>query len=326
MTTFSISAPGVSAPSVSASDNASPVAATKETVYYGYGVAADPITSGATPRIPYHDFHSDLYAAPGSRIVPLDLSAALKCSGPATSPGLLANYVKIEAGDEIETASGGTSELFYVIRGNGYTHTSGETIAYNTGDILTLPGSNAIHCAKEETVFYWVHDAPLLRYLGAERAEPRFSPAIYPAARLAEELRAIEANPASATWSRKSILLGNKNFEQTMTITHVLWAMFGVVSSGTRQLPHRHQSVALDFIVKADPGAYTLVGTELDDAGQIKDPVRVDWATGSTFVTPPGYWHEHRNESGQPAYVMPIQDAGLHTYLRTLDIQFYRED
>ncbi len=26
------------------------------------------------------------------------------------------------------------------------------------------------------------------------------------------------------------------------------------------------------------------------------------------------------------AFVMPIQDAGLHTYLRTLDIQFYQED
>jgi len=29
------------------------------------------------------------------------------------------------------------------------------------------------------------------------------------------------------------------------------------------------------------------------------------------------------NESGAPAHLIPIQDAGLHTYLRTLDIQFY---
>jgi len=43
-------------------------------------------------------------------------------------------------------------------------------------------------------------------------------------------------------------------------------------------------------------------------------------------VTPPGYWHEHVNESVFDAFVIPIQDAGLHTYLRTLDIQFYRED
>lgn len=294
-------------------------------IYYDYRIAADPVASGRTPRIPYHNFGADLYSSMGTGIIPLDLSRALKCSGPATSPGLLANYVKIEAGKQFTTDSGGTSELFFVVQGQGKTRTFGKHIAYGPGDIITLPGSQALHSAEEDTVFYWVHDAPLLRYLGAKRAESRFAPTVYPWARLIEELRRIEANPQSENWSRKAILLGNEMFEQTMTITHVLWAMVGVVPIGARQLPHRHQSVALDFIVRAKPGAYTLVGRDLDDAGQIKDAKRVDWITGSTFVTPPGYWHEHRNESDTPAYVMPIQDAGLHTYLRTLDIQFFRE-
>jgi hypothetical protein len=39
-------------------------------------------------------------------------------------------------------------------------------------------------------------------------------------------------------------------------------------------------------------------------------------------VTPSGFWHAHYNESGAPAYLLPIQDAGLQTYLRTLDIRF----
>jgi gentisate 1,2-dioxygenase len=295
-------------------------------MYYGYGVAADPITSGAIPRVPYRNFHADLYTAPGTRIIPMDLSDALGSSGPATSPGLLANYVKIAAGEQFQTSSGGTSELFYVIQGRGEIRTAGADIAYSTGDIITIPGSCAIHFADQETLYYWVHDAPLLRYLGVRPTEPRFAPTIYPAARLAAELRNIELHPESKNWSRKAILLGNKNFEQTMTITHVLWAMFGIVPAGARQLPHRHQSVALDCIVEAKPGAYTLVGTELDESGQINNAVRVNWITGSTFVTPPGYWHEHRNDSGEPSYVMPIQDAGLHTYLRTLDIQFYQEN
>ncbi|HWU39964.1 MAG TPA: hypothetical protein VN203_20120 [Candidatus Acidoferrum sp.] len=34
----------------------------------------------------------------------------------------------------------------------------------------------------------------------------------------------------------------------------------------------------------------------------------------------------HHNESGAPAHLMPIQDAGLHTYLRTLDIKFFHKD
>ena len=41
------------------------------------------------------------------------------------------------------------------------------------------------------------------------------------------------------------------------------------------------------------------------------------------FVTPPGLWHAHFNQSGAPAHLIPIQDAGLHTYLRTLDIRFF---
>jgi gentisate 1,2-dioxygenase len=92
------------------------------------------------------------------------------------------------------------------------------------------------------------------------------------------------------------------------------------------QLPHRHESVALDFISDCEPGCYTLIGSELDADGNIVDPARTDWEAGSAFVTPPGLWHAHHNESGAPAHVIPIQDAGLHTYLRTLDIQFFHPD
>ena len=43
---------------------------------------------------------------------------------------------------------------------------------------------------------------------------------------------------------------------------------------------------------------------------------------GCAFTTPPGMWHAHYNETDQPAHLIPIQDAGLQTYLRALDIQF----
>jgi len=52
------------------------------------------------------------------------------------------------------------------------------------------------------------------------------------------------------------------------------------------------------------------------------NPTRIDWETGMAFVTPPGYWHAHFNETDENAYVIPIQDAGLQTWLRTLDIRF----
>jgi gentisate 1,2-dioxygenase len=88
------------------------------------------------------------------------------------------------------------------------------------------------------------------------------------------------------------------------------------------QPPHRHQSVALDLILDCRPGCYTLLGESLDDEGKLVNPVRVDWEPGAAFVTPPGKWHSHHNESGADAHLIPIQDAGLQTYLRALDIQF----
>jgi hypothetical protein len=66
------------------------------------------------------------------------------------------------------------------------------------------------------------------------------------------------------------------------------------------------------------------LGTPWAATGAIVDPIRVDWEPGAAFVTPPGLWHSHHNESGRPARILPIQDAGLHTYLRSLDIRFTR--
>lgn len=82
--------------------------------------------------------------------------------------------------------------------------------------------------------------------------------------------------------------------------------------------------MALDLCVYAGKkgGVYTLIGPELDEEGMVRNPVRCDWISGSVFLTPPGWWHSHHNESGEPAWVLPMQDAGLYTYQRTLDIRF----
>jgi gentisate 1,2-dioxygenase len=114
----------------------------------------------------------------------------------------------------------------------------------------------------------------------------------------------------------------------TLTLTHVLWSLLNVLPAGDVQRPHRHQSIALDLAVCAPEGlVYTLMGPELDHAtGRVKDPVRIDWAPGGAFVTPPGWWHSHHHDGfpgvDPPAIVLPIQDAGLHTYMRSLDIHF----
>jgi len=296
---------------------------TRDGMYYEYSRAADPLASGTISPIPYAEFPASLHEQGPTRALPLDLSETLGFPGPASTPSLCASFVHILPGESIGLRPNASSQLYYVIRGKGRTQFDDLTIPWGAGDFLTLPaGAEAVHEADEDAALYWVHDEPMLRYLGARVESPTFRPTLYRAEEARAELARAAADPHARNRSRVSVLLANRACSKTLTVTPTLWAMFGILPVDAIQLPHRHQSVALDLILDCKPGCYTLVGQELDDQGQIVAPDRMDWKSASAFVTPPGYWHAHYNESGEPAYLLPIQDAGLQTYLRTLDIQF----
>jgi gentisate 1,2-dioxygenase len=297
---------------------------TADARYFEYTKAANPIGSGHVSRVPAERFAPELYADGPTRIVPLDLAEHLGIeSGPATSPGLMANFLRIRADESVRTEPNATSELYYVLRGRGFSVVNGRLVRWEKGDFITLPaGSRCTHHAESDAAIYWVTDEPLLRYLGATATEPRFRPTRFPRAHAVSELQRIAEQPGANEKSRVSVLLANAEEEQTLTITHVLWAMFGLLPDGQTQQAHRHQSVALDLILDCEPGCYTLLGDRLDQRGNIVNPQRVDWEPGGAFVTPPGKWHAHVNESGADAHLIPVQDAGLQTYLRSLDIRF----
>jgi gentisate 1,2-dioxygenase len=293
--------------------------------FFEYSQAADPIGDGIISAIPAMSFSADLYATGPSRVVPLDLSAELRTPYPATSPALLASFVRIEAGDELSLQPNASSQLLYCLRGRGHSVVESKIVRWKQGDFLTLPASApATHVAEEEAAaFYHVADTPLLDYLGAIAVSPRFEPTTFTAEAAQAKLAEVAAAPDADSKSRVSVLLNNARFDQTRTVTHTLWAMFGVLPGGKTQLPHRHQSVAVDLIIDCAPGCYTLLGDSVDPhTRQVVDPIRVDWEPGGAFVTPPGKWHSHHNETGVDAHLIPVQDAGLHTYLRTLDIRF----
>ncbi|MGA4539991.1 cupin [Uniformispora flossi] len=292
--------------------------------YWEYSKAANPIGAGLTTEVPAVAFPAALHSGGETRVVPLDLSEQLRIAGgPATSPALLANFVRINRGDRLAVDVNATSQLYYVMYGRGTSVVGGRVARWEKGDFVVLPAvGEVVHHADADTVMYWVHDEPLLRYLGVAPAGPRFKPTKFSRERAVAELTAIAEAPGANAKNRVSVLLNNAEQDQTLTVTHVLWAMFGLLPVGQIQRPHRHQSVALDLILDCKPGCYSLLGDRLDERGDIVDPVRVDWEPGGAFVTPPGKWHAHHNESGAPAHLIPIQDAGLQTYLRSLDIRF----
>lgn len=295
----------------------------KDVQFFEYTKAANPLGRGTISEVPYGELLSELHESGPTRVIPFDLSAKLKIEAPGTSPNLRAAFIRIEKDKQIQTKVNATSELYFVIRGKGISVRNDDSFDWSEGDFFVMPGGKEmVHEAHADAALYWITDESLLQYLGVTVTSERFSPTLYRAEECRKELAKVAADPASADRNRVSILLANKNFPQTMTVTHTLWAMFGVLPKDSVQPPHRHNSVALDLILDCPPGCYTLISRDIDKEGKLINPVRQDWKPYSAFVTPPYYWHSHHNESNSDAHLIPIQDAGLQTYMRTLDIEF----
>jgi len=297
---------------------------------YEYGSAANPVLK----PVPVLVHPPELHQSGDSRIIPFDLSVLMDIEGAAcTTPNLMASFVRVKEGESIETQATATSQAFYVIRGSGKSSTKDfGNMSWSSGDLFVLPavaGAVTHSCKSAEehgaAALYWIHDGPLLEYLGVSPSKPRFQPTLYKRQDLLAKVEEIKHSDTRSN-NRLGVLLGNAMCDQTKTLTHVLWSLLNSIPANSVQRPHKHNSVALDLCVSTKPGVYTLMGPEIDDQGHIVDPIRCDWAAGGVFVTPPGWWHSHHNESDEVAWVLPIQDAGLYTYQRTLDIRFVDDE
>lgn len=324
---------------------------------FEYCSAADP----DVPALPFAAFSSSLHASSDgpAGVFPLDLSASLfRAAGgadgvrappagcaPCTSPNLLASFVRLRGGAPPVLASArATSHLFYVLRGAGSAARAGAAgggeeppLAWAAGDLFALPACDGVALALApacaDAALYWVCDAPLLGWLGAAPAAPRFSPTLWSAAALERELARVCADPAWRRRNRAGVLLGTAATSapdaplQTLTASHTMWALYNALPARHVQRPHKHNSVALDLCVRAGPNTYTLMAACVNDHGELQPPItRADWVAGSVFVTPPGLWHSHHNDSDVDAIVLPVQDAALHTFMRTLFIEFAPPD
>lgn len=287
-------------------------------------------TSAANPhmaQVPVRGHDASLHESGPTRVIPFDLSRHMDIDYTASSPNLLASFIRICDNESLNTSATATSQAFYVIRGSGRTTGEHGEIEWSEGDLFVIPAAEKeiLHSATSDSALYWVHDQPLLTYLGVKPVVKKFNTTLFKKNRLLAEVERIKHQPGAEHRNRMGILLGNKVTEDgTKTLTHTLWSLLNMLPAGDHQRPHRHNSVALDLCVSAPPGenVYTLMGPELDEEGWVKNPVKCVWKTGSVFSTPPGWWHSHHNETGEPAWVLPMQDAGLYTHQRTLDIQF----
>jgi gentisate 1,2-dioxygenase len=83
----------------------------------------------------------------------------------------------VRAGERVLISPNATSQLYYVLRGRGFAAVNGRLVRWEKRDFLTLPaGRHSSFNADSDAALYWVHDEPLLRYLGADASQPRYRP------------------------------------------------------------------------------------------------------------------------------------------------------
>ena len=260
----------------------------------------------------------------------IDFSDIYKVNYKSTSPNLLASFIKIKPNNSLDVCDesdcsfiNATSHLFFVIKGNCEMQLDNEEYKLNTGDILVTPLFNKLiinNPYDEDLQIYYINDSPIVNYLGCRSIKKIFKTALYTKDFLTSNLFSL-SDPNN---NRKGILLSNKDTEKigTNTISPVLWALYNELPPNTIQRPHKHNSVALDLCISCSDSdnIYSLIGDELDENGNIVNPIKVNWKQGEMFITPPTLWHSHNNTGNTFAYILPIQDAGLLLYQRILGI------
>ena len=289
--------------------------------FYEYSSAANPKLS----QVPIRSYDSNDLEYKMTHIYDLNLQNDLNVNYKATTPNLLVSFIKIIANDEMNLNQICSSQLFYFLNGKGKCNVSGKgLITYYQGDMIVLGNEKVTFRSDKDTVIFWVSDYPLMKYLNVTSTESKFKNLLIRADKMFSNINNVFNTNILKERNRLGILLGNKDTRlSTLTLTPILWSLLNIIPENTTQKPHRHNSVAIDLCIYApSTGIYTLMGSELDDFGNIKNPVKCEWKSGSVFITPPGWWHSHHNDTNDIGWVLPIQDAGLHTYMRTLDIQF----
>jgi len=269
----------------------------------------------------------------GNGINFINMSNIYNTNYKATTPNLLSGFIKLETQQQLfydtneneNNDFNASSHFFYIIEGNvEITFNNRNKFFASSGDIIVSPIINKMEIiANVCSSIYYVNDSPLLNYIGVVPNKDMFQACCYTNDFIIEKLNLL----SDSKNNRKGILLGNEDTEKngTRTITHTLWSLYNELPKQTNQRVHKHNSVAIDYCVYSpdETKVYTLIGDKLDEYGNIINPEKVYWKTGTMFITPPGLWHSHHNETNNAAYVLPIQDAGLLIYQRILGIVLY---
>ncbi len=263
------------------------------------------------PRRQFLDERERAYDADGpSGLIPLDASDDLQIPCPATTPSLLAQYLRLRRGDTLTTRQRASGEVYFVMHGAGTSRGGSDTVTWGAGDVFCLAGGNDTAHASggDACLLFCVSDAPLVAFQGLEPASPEESPVEtvhWPAAEIARRLDTVYERERTDDEAGRAVLFSSRALAPARNILPMMVAAINTLEAGGDQRPHRHNGVAITLALEGED-VYSLI------EGQ-----RIDWVNGAAQVTPATELHSHHNRGGIRMRSLVIQDEGLHYYTRT---------
>jgi gentisate 1,2-dioxygenase len=261
-------------------------------------------------------------AATPSGLIALDLSKTLATPYPATTPFMLARYVRVRKGEALETKFAASGEMWVVLRGQGRLKRGGDVVAWAENDIFALPGGvTSIWETDDDTVLWVTTDEPSLAFAGV-RAElgsrAPIAPTHYRASDIARELRVLYDRPMTPDTPGRALFMATDRTETLGTCLPSMTLTLNAVRPGESQRPHRHNAAAIVLALREAECTSTIAGKTFR------------WTRFVTLLTPAGAEHDHRNAAEAKgdvrdtdiALALIVQDGGLYYYGRTMGFAF----
>lgn len=263
-----------------------------------------------------------LFSAPAQGrfgVFDCDQSRALGCGFAATTPLMLARYVRVAARDTLLPLDVcATGSVWYVISGSGRLGAGTEAFAFGKGDVFLLPGAKGyrLEAGAEGALLWTVGNEPQLAF---ERAQPApvakatIDAVHYPAEEIERQFALIFSSGTRDDTSGRALIFSSDRQAEARNLTPTLTLSFNTLEPGTHQRTHRHNSAAVTLVVQGE-GCHSVVG----DA-------QCPWEPWATLVTPPAAPHSHHNTGPLGARFLIVQDGGLHYHARTMGFEFLED-
>ena len=242
----------------------------------------------------------------------LDQSEVLGTPWPATTPIMLARYIRVRAGESLECNFVCGGAIHVVLEGRGEWFTASDRFAWEKGDVFVVPGGvDSTYRASTDSVLYCVTNEALYSFEAIPvGSSQQVAPVLYPAAAIALQIDGLARRSLGPETPGRAVNLSSDCLAEERTALRSLTGSFNLVLPGESQRPHKHSAAALVLVLQAG-GCHSTIGGR-----------RVEWQPDVVLLTPPLEPHTHRNDGVEAALAFIVQDGALHYYTRTMGFAF----